>query len=130
MKKKYHKKCLIFFSLSTCVKSIRYNTVFKLINLKRMIEEYTNLLITVFEIYLLIKLICNKSRFLSIFSLHSLLCAVDFHLLGRSLFPDITVHLVFDERSNESWNGLQRRLRGGWRDPLIRNNNNNNNLRG
>lgn len=56
--------------------------------------KYINQLIIVilFEISLLTKLICNKSRFLFIFSPRSLAIfalpqAADFHLLGRSLFP-------------------------------------------
>lgn len=41
--------------------------------------------------------------YLLFFSFHSLFARcrpVDFHLLGRSLFPDITVHSVSDGRSN------------------------------
>lgn len=120
-------KCSIFFPSSTDVREIYTDNgviLYNLINLKGTIEVYINLLITSFGISHLAKLICNKSCFLFIFificfyPLHSFPTrrVDDFHLLGRSLFPDITVHLVFDGRSDGRKATRQR--------SFIRNNNN------
>lgn len=73
----------------------------------RRVQCINLLVIRLFEISLLVKLICNKSRFIFFTPFAQyILQAVDFHLGASlcSLFPGITIHLVSDVGA---WQGEQ-----------------------